>query len=81
MLKKPARQTALLPALVLMTMWLTACANGQTPSTEACTKANPSGQFLRGLATEYRDGVYGQHTRETVKDWIAQNEPDQKEKP
>lgn len=69
--KKPRN---MLIALVLMTMCLTACASGERLSVER-VEINPSQDFLYHLANEYHTGVYGEYTREVIKDWIAQNKP------
>lgn len=40
-------------------------------------RINPGSAYLEGLANEYRQGIYGPHTREAIKDFITQNEPDE----
>lgn len=70
---KKNRSSVLLTVLALTMMLLTGCASG--PQLHEKSQVTPTGQYLEGLATEYRDGVYGPHTREVVKDWVAQNEP------
>lgn len=65
--------TLTLPGLVLMMMFLTNCANG--PPVLTCSKANPSGKFVRQVAHEYKNDIHGDATKEVVKDWIIQNKP------
>lgn len=64
----------MLLGLALTTMLLTACANG--PQIQERVKVQPTSNFLLKLVDEYRNGVYGEATRDVVKDWVAQNEPD-----
>lgn len=75
---RKTRSTAWQAVLVLTMMSLSGCAHGPMISTEAREK--PSAAYLRSLAHEYAEGVYGPATREAVKDWIARNEPEKESK-
>lgn len=68
------KQIHMLLGLVLMTMLLTGCARGL--QVQERVKVQPTSNFLLKLVDEYSNGVYGDATREVVKDWVAQNEPD-----
>ena len=65
----------MLSVLVLTMMCLTACASGANQLVAEPIVISPSQDFLFHLANEYYTGVYGEYTREVVKDWIAQNKP------
>lgn len=72
------RSISLLAALALMTMLSSGCVRGPLALTEA--KIQPSASFLADLASESNAGAAcGPNTREVVKDWISQNEPEYKE--
>lgn len=65
-------QNRSLIVLGLTTILLSACAHGETEF--ASVKMTPTSAFLDGVISEYEKGVHGPHTKEVVKDWVAQNE-------